>query len=292
MRGDRSARGLINRAGKIEGTNYTGDPAASVTAWGGGDAGVSTPAIGQYPTVTIPIDDDDDGSDTMDRIDQTARGDRNSTRDTTKNRFRTQYKSLANWAALLSRAATRTDSNFYLEDDFAGTALDTTKWATAGTAPAIVDDSANGSLGALNFPASSGSSSELKTGNLALGTKDFAFAARFRFHTFDPAHSSLSVQLAFKYAFTANNGAATMQFASVDAGVVLDTGIALTDTAYHFVRVQRIGGLVTVTVDGTKLAPFADASDSGVVYFDVIAAADVSHSTSVYVDAVKLFVGR
>src|SRR5437899_10520092 len=101
MRSGRGQRGLINRAGKIEGSNYKGDPNGIVTPWGGGNAGVVTPTIGQYPTIPLAIDDNDDGSKTMDRVDATARGDRKSTRNTTKAKLRWPFMSLANWIAWL-----------------------------------------------------------------------------------------------------------------------------------------------------------------------------------------------
>lgn len=96
MRGNRGPRGLTDRAGKIEGTGYTGDPAGVIKPWTG--SGVSTPAIGQYPTIPIPIDDNDDGSAAVDRVDATKTSGRKSTRDTTKARFQ-GLKILANFAA-------------------------------------------------------------------------------------------------------------------------------------------------------------------------------------------------
>lgn len=106
MRGNRGPRG---RAGKIEGINYTGDPAGVLAPWGGGP-GASSPTIDQFPTITLVIDEDDDGSKIMDRVDAGSRAERRSTRDSTKVRLRWSQMSLANWVAWLMGFARGTRS--------------------------------------------------------------------------------------------------------------------------------------------------------------------------------------
>lgn len=98
MRGSRAPRGLTRKSGTIEGENVTGNPSGTSTAWGGGDPGVSTPGIGDYPTLTIVVDDNDDGTDEV-QSNASSRAGRRTADDSTKSRLRTQFQTLLNFIA-------------------------------------------------------------------------------------------------------------------------------------------------------------------------------------------------
>jgi hypothetical protein len=101
MKGTRGPRGLVDRAGKIEGENYTGDPNGVIVPWGGGNAGVSAPAPGQPPTIPLPVDGNDDGANAGDRVESGRRPSQRTTRKTTKSIVRLPLMILANFIAWL-----------------------------------------------------------------------------------------------------------------------------------------------------------------------------------------------
>ena len=100
MRGDRSPRGLSTRTGKIEGQNYTGNPSGAIVPWGGGTVGATTPGPGVLPTLPLPIDDDDDGCDTV-TTHLSKRPGRTTALSSTKTLMRLAFKMVANFIARL-----------------------------------------------------------------------------------------------------------------------------------------------------------------------------------------------
>lgn len=116
MRGKRAPRGIAHRnKDDISGINYTGDAAGVVNPWGGGAAGANTPTVGLGPTITIPIDEDDDGTDKI--VSKRGNGGRRTAANSTKSRLRTQLKALANFIAFGMEifAGTRTAKGLSLD---------------------------------------------------------------------------------------------------------------------------------------------------------------------------------
>lgn len=297
MRGKRAPRGK-DRAGKIEGVNYEGVPTAVVASWGGGAIGATAPSLGSFPTITIPIDANDDGSNALDVVKQSKNPARKSTRDTTKARHRTQLKTLANWIALLSQKATGTDRDFSFSDDFVGAVVDTSKWIITGTSAdaTIIADDANGGFGAVQLnPTSNGDSVALNTRALAVGTKDFICAMRFRFGAaLDSTKAAFLLGMNGAF-WLESNAASSDVFFRYDGGGVfpantIGTGLLVTDAAYHEVQIKRLLGVLYLVVDGVIVTSFADSFSGDPPL--LIETVDTTAAADLIVDYVKLWVAR
>lgn len=138
MRGNRQPRGITDRVGKIEGQGYTGDPAGAVAPWTG--SGASSPAIDQYPTIPLVVDENDDGSTTMDSVGAAKSSGRKSTRNTTKARLRWPLMILANWIAWLKDLAAGARS-------FKAVVVDGTGGVAVAGIPGEVSATGNGVFG-------------------------------------------------------------------------------------------------------------------------------------------------
>lgn len=194
-------------------------------------------------------------------------------------------------------------SGFHVRDDFPATiggAVDTHKWVPGsggtGVAPIIVDDSAAGGFGAVQFAAgASGGTSEALITKLAIGTKDLYVSCRVRRAT------AVGTSMHFTVGFIGDAGAADdLAFRGFMGGnwqrklgatTTDDLGVAMSST-YQFLEMWRISGVVYFAIDGTTLYSGAFADDLGVGFFELRLFEGSAVANQINVDMVSVWVDR
>lgn len=159
-----------------------------------------------------------------------------------------------------------------VRDNFTGQSPDAGIWKTPTGSVTIVDDSANGGSGAARFDGT-GSTAELKTQPLVLGTGDFTASARLRISGAVGAASGAS------FGIDGPGGSQTVRFriqgsiSTTNWLVWIDSsgGISgngtpvLISSSYANFEVKRKSNIVTFSIDGVILhteSPYISSMDS------------------------------
>ena len=184
-------------------------------------------------------------------------------------------------------------SDFWLQDDFTGSAVDTGQWKTTGTFAPIDDHSSDG-LGAIDLSVSSGGDHDqrLYTQPMKIGTRDYYFAARVRMATLG---ATGDVRIGITDA-----GSGTSRFFLPEAGgtnwfmnvaTVQDSGVAFTPTVYQLLEFSRIDGVFEMKIDGVQVYTEANVASLANSVVDLHVEYD-ANTISLVVDMVKFWVGR
>lgn len=199
-----------------------------------------------------------------------------------------------------------TGNGFRLEDEFTGSAVDAGKWnvtTSGGGAATIVDDQPAGGSGALQVTAAASQAATVATSNLPVGTKDYIWVARLRLSAAPDGNLSkaaIGIGVPGSGGFdaavfeTLSSASASKWSFGYGSSNIVTTVDYTADTTYHTVAMIRIGGQLSVYVDGAQVgATVADATNIPTSKFYAQSGGGVAAPTvTMLVDFMRVWIGR
>lgn len=249
-------------------SNYTGDPTAA-------ESPSPAPSPGALPIVSLPADGDSLDAASVEQA----------------------FKTAADNCAFGNVMAQRVSSDFYFEDDFFGSALNTGLWNSAPTGLAF-NDGTNSIAEAMGYAKLSAASAsrDLNTpsGGGLFSTVDFRFCAKVKTPTMTTAGAVVHIGLEdsggiLKYGFEAVKGSNGDRWYATSNGSRHDSGVAW-GSSYQRLEIKRTSGHFYFLIDEVAVYDEAVVSNDLVIISFLVE--DLSATSTAYIDYVKMWAAR
>ncbi len=184
-------------------------------------------------------------------------------------------------------------------EEFGGDTLNRSTWVNPDAAIiTVIDDAAGGGIGAAKFAVAAGTTKQLETRPLKIGTLDFRMSFRVRVPTFATTAFNVGIMsgtAAEKLRLMFNPFAAGAGDFIVEHGATQDlaNGLAPSGAAYHHYEIWRLNGVAYWFADGVLFAQYNFAADIAAGKFSLEGINPGGGAASDYrVDHAKLWVSR